>query len=202
MLIVLIYLSWHVYIMTIIVNLLGAPGSGKSTVATGVFHYLKLANVNVEYCPEVAKDLTWEGRLKALNCQPYVFGKQLRNMERLYDQVDVIVTDSPIILCRFYGMKYRSGNYVASFFDFVADQFRSMPGINFLLKRVKPYNPSGRNQTEDESDQIGEEMQAMLDDLGISYEELPGDEAAALIIAQQIKAALGKNYIAPVAGLT
>lgn len=66
-----------------VVNLFAGPGAGKSTLATGVFHELKLQGINCEYVSEIAKDLTWEKRHNSLNFQLYVFAKQHRDIERL-----------------------------------------------------------------------------------------------------------------------
>ena len=60
----------------IVVNLFGAPGSGKSTGAAFIFSQLKMKNVNCELITEYAKDKTWENNAAALECQEYIFGKQ------------------------------------------------------------------------------------------------------------------------------
>ena len=44
----------------IVVNLIAAPGSGKSTIAAGVFEELKWEGVNAELITEFAKDKVWE----------------------------------------------------------------------------------------------------------------------------------------------
>jgi adenylate kinase family enzyme len=44
----------------ILVNLYGAPGSGKSTGAAYIFSKLKMAGVDAELVTEFAKDKVWE----------------------------------------------------------------------------------------------------------------------------------------------
>lgn len=90
--------------MTKVVNIFGGPGSGKSTVAADLFSVLKRERVNVELVTEYAKDLTWEGRTVALANQPYILGKQFHRMFRVADHVDLIITDSPILLSAVYAM--------------------------------------------------------------------------------------------------
>ena len=85
-----------------VINLFGAPGSGKSTGAAYIFSQLKMMNINCELVTEYAKDLTWEKRELSLGCQEYIFGKQSFRMKRCRDKVDVIITDSPIPLGIFY----------------------------------------------------------------------------------------------------
>lgn len=168
-----------------IVNLFGAPGAGKSTTRAGVFHRLKLAGHNVEEVPEFAKDLTWEKRGFAIGCQPYVFGKQLRNLTRVKDQVDIIVTDSPILLSSYYGEKY--GEWPPSFHDFVlAMHHRMGEQMSYYIRRVKPFNPAGRNQTAEQSDAIGEELHLFLRRKGIVFQELDGNEDAVARIVRSV----------------
>jgi hypothetical protein len=126
-----------------------------------------------------------------------VFGKQLRDIHMLQDKVDVIITDSPLLLCRYYGFKYHRDKYHPSFFEFVDQQFKQMGGMNFFINRVKPYNPAGRNQTAQESDFIRDELKVMLDELNVNYFNVNGDPTAGPYIAKLIMERLGKNYIAP-----
>ena len=44
----------------LVVNLFGAPGSGKSTGAAYIFSQLKIAGVNAELVTEFVKDKVWE----------------------------------------------------------------------------------------------------------------------------------------------
>jgi len=61
---------------TLIVNMFGGPGCGKSSMATSVFSHLKWKGWNCEYVSEVAKDLVWEDSLQTLGDQFYVSAKQ------------------------------------------------------------------------------------------------------------------------------
>ena len=158
--------------MSFIINLYGAPGAGKSTMRAGLFYNLKIKGYNVEEVTEYAKDLTWEGRTFALQCQPYVFAKQLRNVERVLSQVEAVITDSPLLLSSFYGQKYTDGKYPSSFYEYVKDQAKALPSVNFFIPRNKPYNPIGRNQTQEESDQIAIELQLMLKSSNIYYQKI------------------------------
>ena len=92
----------------LLINLYGAPGAGKSTGAAYIFTRLKMEGVNAELVTEFAKDKVWEESKAVFDNQAYIFGKQYFRISRLQDKVDVVVTDSPIILSCYYGRTIRS----------------------------------------------------------------------------------------------
>jgi len=151
-----------------IINLFAGPGAGKSTTASGAFNILKKRGINCEYVYEVAKDLTWEERNLTLDCQPYIFGKQLRNIWRLKDKVDFVITDSPLLLSLVYLKKEDWSPY---FSEFVIDQFRRFDNINFFLHRTKDYNPIGRNQLYDEACAIDRKILDLMNEYYLVYRE-------------------------------
>lgn len=150
---------------TLVVNLFGGPGTGKSTIAAAVFAELKMKNIDCELVTEYAKTLVWEGRKNVLmEDQLYIFAKQNRYVKRVYGQVDVIVTDCPIILSKFYNTKYgdeKSLN-VELLNDLVQNTYDMYNNLNIFLTRVKKYNPNGRLQTEDGAKEIDVELYHFL----------------------------------------
>lgn len=150
----------------IVVNLFAGPGAGKSTAAAYIFSQLKMKGVNCELITEFAKDKTWEKNYSALRCQEYVFGKQSYKMDRCRDQVDVIITDSPLPLGIFYNQNPVLGRHYESL---VMDVFNTYDNLNFFINRKKPYNPVGRNQTEEEAKEIDERIKTFCQQHDISY---------------------------------
>lgn len=125
-----------------------------------------MRGVNCELITEYAKDKTWEKNTEALSCQEYIFGKQSFRMKRCRDKVDVIITDSPLPLGIFYNTNPILGEHYE---NLVLDVFNTYENMNYALVRDKPYNPIGRNQTEAESDEIGDRIQFFLEDHNIPY---------------------------------
>ena len=158
----------------VVINLTGAPGAGKSTGAAKLFYELKTLGINCELVSEFAKDKTWEHNATALNCQEYIFGKQSYRLKRCRDEVDVIITDSPLLLTIIYT---RDEIIKKPLTDLVMAVYNSYDNINFFINRVKPYNPKGRNQTADESDALSAEIKNLYQQLNIPYTEINGDEA-------------------------
>lgn len=158
---------------TIVINLFGAPGSGKSTGAAYIFSKLKMNGVNAELVTEFAKDKVWEENGEVFKNQAYLFGKQYFRMSRCDGKVDVIVTDSPLLL----GAYYNKSKVLGYEFDNVVSRvFQSYRNVNFFIERVKPYNPAGRLQTEAESNEISRDLRAFLDIFDVLiYDTYSGD---------------------------
>jgi hypothetical protein len=157
--------------MTKIINLFGAPGSGKSTMAAGIFCDMKRRGHLTELVTEVAKDFVWSGRDQCIKCQPLIFGKQLYRIERLLGKVDIIVTDSPLLLSSIYNQTY------GHLFDAtVFNIWDKMDNMNYLLRRTKKYVGVGRNQSENESDLLHVAIKSYLVENEVSFNEVEGNE--------------------------
>jgi hypothetical protein len=130
-----------------------------------------MAGINCELVTEFAKDKTWENNSKALACQPYVFGKQCYRMDRCADQVDVIITDSPLLL----GILYNEDKDIETgLTHLIFNKFSEYNNYNYFLKRWKEYNPIGRNQTKEEAIDIDNKIKCLLNDYKINYSEVDG----------------------------
>lgn len=168
---------------TIVVNLIGAPGAGKSTLAAYTFAKLKMLDVNCELVTEWAKDATWEHNDIALSNQIYVFANQYFRIYRCANQVDVIITDSPLVLSPYYN---KNLNIHETLCELVRKINANYTNLNYFVKRVKRYNPVGRNQTEDESNQIAEELKKNMEEFGLKYTEIYGDLTSADVIIETV----------------
>jgi hypothetical protein len=167
----------------LVCSLYGGPGSGKSTSATGAFSRLKILGVNAEYVGEYAKDLCWSDR-KCDN-QVLILGKQYDRLWRLRDKIDVIVTDSPLLLTPLYNRLNLI--HIPSLDTVARDLYDQFHNLDIFIKRVKPYNPAGRYQNEDQARLIDGDTRAMLEAQGVKYHEVPGNEEG---IEQIVKATL------------
>ena len=165
-----------------IICLYGGPGSGKSTTAAGLFHELKMQGFNCEMNREYIKDWVWEGRKPDEGDQTYFFAKQSRKERILIrNGLDYIITDSPLILTHFYGLKYdwMEQNFNTSEIMLKHHhEFCKRYGYkveHFILQRTKDYNPAGRNQSEELAKSFDSEIQTLLDTKGIKYTVLAGN---------------------------
>lgn len=156
-----------------VVNLFAQPGAGKSTGAAYIFAKLKMAGVNAELITEFAKDKVWEENKEAIKNQAYIFGEQYYKMSRCKDKVDVLVTDSPLLLSILYNNDDILGE---SFNNLVTNVFKSFNNLNYWINRVKPYNPKGRIQTEKEADCLIPFLKLILNNEKIECKEYNGLE--------------------------
>lgn len=166
---------------TIVVNLFGGPGAGKSTTAALIFGLLKSAGIDAEQVTEYAKDKTWEGSQQVLANQPYVLGKQLHRLWRVDGKVQVAITDSPILLSGVYNKKHK-----VEFDALAVKLFGDFDNVNYRVIRSKPYNPNGRNQTEPEAKEKDVEVIEFLDKFKLISAEVPGTPDGACRIAEQV----------------
>lgn len=104
-----------------------------------------------------------------------MFGKQHFRISRCANKVDVIVTDSPLLLSALYNKSDLLGE---EFNDLVAKIFKSYNSVNYFIERDKPYNPNGRLQTEKESNYLAEKIKDMLAKYDIQYENRRGSLSA------------------------
>lgn len=149
-----------------LINVLGAPGLGKSTFGAGLFYEMKKLGYNVELVDEFAKFKVYEKNPKALRCQPYIFAQQLYKIMMTAEDVDYIITDSPIILSAIY-----NEDYPASFDRFVVDTFKMFDSENLLLTTdsERSYQETGRRHTAEQQDSLQKQIKELLDTNDIPY---------------------------------
>ena len=169
----------------IVVDIYGSPSSGKSTCAAYVFSKLKMCGVKCELVTEVAKDIVWDGSLKMLSNQAYVFGNQFWRLSRLEGQVDVAVTDSPLMLSTIY-------NYCPllseSFNKMVVEVAKSYECLSYYLPMLDDaqYEDTGRVHGKMQSQSISLRIVEMLKANDIRYRKVGHDEESYMSIVDDI----------------
>jgi hypothetical protein len=180
----------------IVVNLYAGPGTGKSTSCAQIFSELKWQGVNCEMAREFAKDKVWEESFKVLDDQIYIFGKQQHRMKVLIGQVDVIITDSPLLLSVIYD---KTGNQ--NFKNLVLDTHNQFENINVFLEREKPYNPKGRVQNEDKAKILDNQIKDLLNELNIPFIKMKGNHSEISKISKIVKLAMEAKILSNAAGV-
>lgn len=166
---------------TLVIQLFGGPGCGKSSLMGGIFSALKFNGVNCEMAPEFAKEKIWENSLDILSNQIYIFGKQHHTIFRLLNKVNVIITDSPIILSLCYGKECSE-----SFKRLVLEEHKKLNTINIFVDREKKYNPIGRLHNEEQARDIDTKIKEILSKHDLLYYSVPGNQKSIGKICQSI----------------
>ncbi len=97
---------------TKVISLFGGSGLGKSTLAAGLFYQMKMQGLHTELVREYVKQWAWDNIKVGKFDQIYLTGKQAKAESRLYNKVDYIVTDSPILLSPIYETFYSGSSVV------------------------------------------------------------------------------------------
>lgn len=173
--------------MTILINILGAPSTGKTSLSAKLFAELKALSLDVEYPSEFIKGWAWEGREISPFDQYYVFGKEVHNQSKFFNKAEIVISDAPVMLTAFYHCFYNKLNSLSEAsrdFYKVATEERNVKVLNFFLMRRKEYNPNGRYQTQEESDYIAQILRTWLNLEGYNYIDLncPDEERLQIIL--------------------
>lgn len=154
-----------------VINLIGAPSSGKTTNAAGVFKQIKLLHKNAFLVSEYAKELTYLGTLDDTN-QETILKEQNRRQDMLRGKVDYAITDSPLILGLYYSEERKEDSQ--EFKKKCLDTFNSYENINFFLvpHENQVFEISGRIHDEEQSKLIKYRLEEILISQKIDYYRL------------------------------
>lgn len=157
----------------VVINLWGAPSSGKSTNAAGLYYLMKLGKFKVELIHEFVKDMIYEEHLSVLNDQNYIFANQNRMIQRLSDKVDYVITDSPLPLSLYY-VKQMNNNYLIKnpgFESIVWSIFNNYNNINIFLKSNHDFEHHSRLHNKEQAVEIEKDIKNLLLNQNISHYE-------------------------------
>ncbi len=154
--------------MLTVINLFGAPSSGKSTVASGLFYLMKINKMSVELVTEFAKDLHLEGREIIFGDQNYIFAEQTRRVRRIEGNYEFAVTDSPILLPAFY----EKDKHLPSFNSLVMEEFDRYRNFNYFLSRNHSFETNGRRHNETQALAIDLDLRDFLTANGVAFTEM------------------------------
>lgn len=148
---------------TTVINLFGGPGIGKSTLMARIFAELKTQGFDCEMAPEFFKDLIWEERQIAMQDDLYTLAMQSHKIFTLNGKVDIIITDSPILLKAIYAKNDSCLSQV------VINEFLKYNNLNLLLKRETEYQANGRIHNLESSIEIDKEIEKVFKCHNIPY---------------------------------
>ena len=155
----------------IIINLIGGPGTGKSILAADLFAYFKRNYITCDISWEYIKKKIREKALKVIQSQIYIFGKQQFQLFTMRDEVEVVITDSPLILSAIYDK-----TECQSLKDLVLKEFNSYNNIVYFIERDEAvkYEQEGRYQDLTGAKLVDEKVKKFMNDNKIPYKIIKG----------------------------
>lgn len=170
----------------LVVNLFGAPGAGKSTLALLVASVLKTehADLTTECPDEIAKLFVYEESHKALGCQLYIAGRQQWQIARCEGHADIVVCDGPVLLSTVYAGE--DGKKVPPGFDQVCEFYHNQfPSSNWLVKRRHAFESRARIHGEEDEPRLHKKITEVMDSVIRNYNGTYSSPAQARIIANR-----------------
>lgn len=156
---------------TIVINIIGGPGVGKSILTSDVFSALKREGISCDIAPEYIKKKLREKSLKAIESQIYIFAKQHFQIYSLKNEVDVVVTDSPIFFSAVYDK-----TKCPMLRGLIMKEFNKYNALNYYLVRDESidYEQEGRYQDLDGAKKVDTQIAKFLDEENIDHKIMYG----------------------------
>ena len=151
-----------------ILHFVGGPGCGKSVLSAEVYVELKKCGFHAEQLQEPAKQLVWQGRLRALNNQYRVSEKYADAIAALeVPSLDMVVLDSSPL----FGL-WHNANSPTNVSDrvktaeMISARFLAHENVVFVLTRGHfPYEQEGRMESEAAAKVMDHELDRLTDNL-------------------------------------
>lgn len=144
---------------TTVINIYGAPGAGKSTLAAELYAVMSKKGESVELVREVAKEYAWTGKIPTVFEQIYITNAQMLKETALYGKVKYVITDSPLFLGDIYCRYYHGSNVLFKLNEKVYDlaaqkQLVEYPISLYLTVNEKLYKTEGRYSNIEEAKEL------------------------------------------------
>ena len=176
----------------IVINLAGGPGCGKSILASDVFSALKRKFVECELSSEYIKRKIREDARKVVQNQIYIFAKQQFQLFGMKDNVQVIITDSPLFFSSVY-----DETKCKALKQLIMKEYNGYKNLTYLLKRseVVPYEQEGRYQDLEGAKKVYRKVKKFMEKNDIKFKTLKGIDADSLevIVKDALKSIRKKN---------
>ena len=168
---------------TLVINLIGGPGSGKSTISAELFARLKKMGIKTELVSEYIKDRIYEENKTMPNNQIAIFGMEHYNISNKLGKVDVIVHDGSFLNNILYNKESNK-----EFNDLIVSEYHKKNNLDFFIKRGNiEFESYGRIHTYEQSLQIDEKIKNIYKESQAEYIEVESRDAVDKIIPIVLK---------------
>lgn len=150
---------------------LGAPGSGKSTLSSGLLYFCKLFLFKTDAVPEVAKWDYYKGVDFTSDEYEYEKFKHQMELEDIYpEDMEVTICEAPLIISAIFASYYRGDDHPIAKDMFKLAWESKDRYTHFLISRkLVKFEDFGRNESEKQSEEIHQKTIQILERLEINY---------------------------------
>lgn len=184
-----------------VINLFGAPGTGKSATMLGLGNRLKRMGLSAEITPEYFKELIQEVTPEAykevmrqdsarmrFGGQLQVLAEQNRRLAMHVNSTDFVVSDCPLPLVAFYTSK----DYIPGFHEMANNLFNKYDNVNYLVvpSPTQRHDFENANRVHDaqQSALIQQNLQQFLAEHRVSYQVVEADDQIEDVILRNMRA--------------
>ena len=164
---------------TLVINLIGGPCSGKSTIAAELFARLKKMGIHCELVPEYIKELIYEENATMTKHQISLFGMEHYAISNKIDKVDVIVHDGSFI----NNIIYKKEIINEEFDALVISEYKKFNNLDFFIKRGNiEFETYGRIHNLKQSKELDNIIQETYKKYDLKFIEIEARDAVDKII--------------------
>jgi len=168
---------------TLVINLIGGPCSGKSTVAAELFARLKKMGIKTELVSEYIKDRIYEENKTMPNNQIAIFGMEHYNISNKLGKVEVIVHDGSFINNILYKKEENK-----EFDKLIISEYHKFNNLDFFIKRGNiEFEDYGRIHNYEQSLELDEKIKQLYNRSNAEFIEVESRDAVDKIIPIVLK---------------
>jgi len=168
---------------TLVINLIGGPCSGKSTVAAELFARLKKMGIKTELVSEYIKDRIYEENKTMPNNQIAIFGMEHYNISNKLGKVEVIVHDGSFINNILYKKEDNQ-----EFDNLIVSEYHKFNNLDFFIKRGNiEFEDYGRIHNYEQSLELDKKIKQLYNNCGADFIEVESRDAVDKIIPIVLK---------------
>lgn len=158
--------------LNIKIAVLGAPGSGKSTVSSGLLYFSKLFRFKCDAVPEVAKWDVYKKRDMTSEKYEMKKFKRQKELEEIFpEELDILICEAPLIISVIFSTFYLGeDNRVTQKLYKKAEKHKHRYSHYFVTRKLfKYFENFARNEDENASEGLHKTTLKILEKLEINY---------------------------------
>lgn len=170
---------------TLVINLIGGPCSGKSTVSAELFARLKKMGIHCELVVEYLKDRIYEENQTMAKNQIAIFGMEHYNISTKIGKVDVIVHDGSFLnnTSDLYNWENNP-----EFDALIISEYKKFNNLDFFIKRGNiEFEEYGRIHNLKQSKELDKKIKETYNKYGLPFIEVEARDAVDKIIPIVLK---------------